>query len=165
MVFNYEVLDKGHEVGFDLYYGTSAQADQQIMHKALDHATGHVDFIADNDGYFSYCLQLPPTARGSAVRLQLVLNYGFDSEYYQKLAKKYDYDAVNLQVHKLNDMLTLTLNEADYQKHKEVEYHEVTESMNHTALWWPVVQIAILIVTGIYQVHHLKNFFKHQKLI
>jgi hypothetical protein len=111
MVFSYEVLDKGHEVGFDLYYGTTAAADQQIMHKSLDHATGHVDFIADNDGYFSYCLQL---------RFSMVLNYGFDSEYYQKLAKKYDYDAVNLQVHKLNDMLTLTLNEADYQKHKEV---------------------------------------------
>lgn len=77
------------------------------------------------------------------MRFQMTLNYGFDSDYYSKLAKKYDYDAINLQVHKLNDMLTLTLNEADYQKHKEVEYHDVTEKMNNAALWWPVLQVSM----------------------
>eukprot|EP00600_Ochromonadales_sp_CCMP1393_P014352 CAMPEP_0175014970 /NCGR_PEP_ID=MMETSP0005-20121125/10895_1 /TAXON_ID=420556 /ORGANISM="Ochromonas sp., Strain CCMP1393" /LENGTH=159 /DNA_ID=CAMNT_0016271847 /DNA_START=217 /DNA_END=696 /DNA_ORIENTATION=+ len=159
-------MDKDVTVGFDLYYGSMAAPEQQIMHKVLNDVTGHIDFVADNDGYFSYCLQLPPSQRkGTVARFKMVLNYGFDSEYYEKLAKKYDYDAVNLQVHKLNDMLTLTLNEADYQKHKEVEYHETTEKMNNAALWWPVVQIGILIITGVYQVQHLKSFFKKNKLI
>jgi hypothetical protein len=45
------------------------------------------------------------------------------------------------QVHKLNDMMTMTLNEADYQKHKEVEYHTQTERMNMAALWWPMAQV------------------------
>eukprot|EP01032_Pedospumella_encystans_P009565 gene9565-11248_t len=159
------MLDKGAEVGFDLYYGALATQDQQIMHKVFTEPSGHIDFVADNDGFYSYCLQLPPTAGEPAVRFEMVLNYGFDSDYYEKLAKKYDYDAVNLQVHKLNDMLTLTLNEADYQKHKEVEYHDVTEKMNNATLWWPVLQIIILILAGVYQVQHLKSFFKQNKLI
>lgn len=152
MVFSYELLDKGNEIGFDLYYGALALPDQQIMHKIFTEPTGHIDFSADNDGYYSYCLQLPPTSTEPAVRFQMTLNYGFDSDYYEKLAKKYDYDAINLQVHKLNDMLTLTLNEADYQKHKEVEYHDVTEKMNNAALWWPVLQVSecmILLCTTI----------------
>lgn len=141
MVFSYELIDEGNEIGFDLYYGALSLPEQQIMHKVFSDKTGHVDFVADNDGVYSYCLQLPPQSRNPVVRFHMVLNYGFDSEYYEKLAKKYDYDAINLQVHKLNDMLTLTLNEADYQKHKEVEYHEVTEKMNNAALWWPVLQV------------------------
>jgi hypothetical protein len=141
MVFSYEILDEGSEIGFDLYYGALSQPDQQIMHKVFSEKTGHVDFVADNDGSYSYCLQLPPLSKVPAVRFQLVLSYGFDSEYYEKLAKKYDYDAVNIEVHRLNDMLTLTLNEADYQKHKEVEYHDTTEEMNNAALWWPVLQV------------------------
>ena len=67
--------------------------------------------------------------------------YGFDSEHYEKLIKDHNFDAVNLQVHKLNDLLTMTLNEADFQKHKEVDYHYDTEKMNNAALWWPVVQV------------------------
>lgn len=189
MVFSYQVLDKGGEIGFDLYYGALATQDQHIMHKMLTGSSGHIDFVADNDGSYSYCVQLPPTVSEPALRLEMVLSYGFDSEYYEKLAKKYDYDAINLQVHKLNDMLTLTLNEADYQKHKEVEYHDVTEKMNNAALWWPVLQvtshalcdycfeisvtricsihsqIVILIIAGVYQVQHLKSFFKQNKLI
>lgn len=143
MVFSYELLDKGNEIGFDLYYGALALPDQQIMHKVFTESSGHVDFSADNDGFYSYCLQLPPTSSEPVVRFQMTLNYGFDSDYYAKLAKKYDYDAINLQVHKLNDMLTLTLNEADYQKHKEVEYHDITEKMNNAALWWPVLQVRL----------------------
>lgn len=183
MIFAYDIIDEGHEIGFDLYYGTLAQLDLQIMHKVLTGHSGHVDFTADNDGVYSYCIQQPPSssavssheeeegvaAKGThkvkPTRMKMALHYGFDSEHYQHLVEKYNYDSVNLQVHKLNDMLTLALNEADYQKHKEVEYHEQTEKMNNAALWWPVVQIGILILTGIYQVQHLKSFFKSNKLI
>ena len=52
--------------------------------------------------------------------MKLVINYGYDSEYYEKLAKKEHFEAINMEVHKLNDMMTFILNEADYQKHKEV---------------------------------------------
>eukprot|EP01035_Chromulina_nebulosa_P017177 gene17177-22693_t len=59
----------------------------------------------------------------------------------------------------------MTINEADYQKHKEVEYHTQTEAMNKAVLWWPIFQIGILVLTGIIQVQNLKLFFKNNKLI
>jgi emp24/gp25L/p24 family/GOLD len=37
--------------------------------------------------------------------------------------------------------------------------------MNYTALWWPIVQMAILVVAGVIQVQYLKSFFKKKKLI
>ena len=123
-----------------MYYGALGSPDQQIMNKVLKEPNGHVDFVADNDGYYSYCVQ-QAAARDTQTRLDLKVSYGYDNDHYEKLVVEHNFDTVNLQVHKLNDILTMTLNEADYQKHKEVLYHDSTEKMNNAALWWPVVQV------------------------
>ena len=123
-----------------------------IMTKQFVKPIGHVDFITDNDGVYSICMNqlefnekeelLQPT------RVKLSVNYGYDSEYYEKLSKKDHFEAINMEVHKLNDMMTLTLNEADYQKHKEVDYHTLTERMNIAALWWPMAQVCMRNLTS-----------------
>jgi hypothetical protein len=191
-VFNYEILDTDEVVMFDLYYGKKANKESVIFHKTLRDASGHIDFVTDNEGYYLLCVQQasPRTPGGGGkgskkqhaqkaskeaevtaevmrhpTRFRLAIRYGYDSEYYEKLGKKENFDTVNLDVRRLNDMLDMTLNEADYQKHKEVEYHSETESMNTAALWWPMLQIGILVLMGIFQVSHLKSFFKSNKLI
>lgn len=93
------------------------------MEKTLTEAVGHVDFVADNDGFFSICVVQNAESvenEGHPVRFKLSINYGYDNEYYEKLGKEQNFDMLNLEVHKLNDLMTMTLNEADYQKHKEV---------------------------------------------
>lgn len=190
IVFNYEILDTDEVVMFDLYYGNKQNKEAAIFHKTLRDASGHIDFVADNEGDYLLCVQQAsprPSAEKQkhkksatdnkqtpevtaevirhATRFRLAINYGYDSEYYEKLGKKENFDTVNLDVRRLNDMLDMTLNEADYQKHKEVEHHAETESMNIAALWWPMMQIGILVLTGIFQVQHLKIFFKNNKLI
>lgn len=170
IVFSYEILDAEHEVSFSLYYGSLAVEELLIMRKEFHRATGHVDFISDNDGAYSVCAQqlratYPDGQTSIPTRMRLSIIYGYDTEYYEKLQQKEHFEAVNMEVHKLNDMMSMTLNEADYQKHKEVEYHEQTERMNTAALWWPMAQIGILVVMGVFQVQHLKNFFKNHKII
>lgn len=134
-MFTYAILDVGHEIIFDLYYGELALDDLRIVNKVLKESTGHIDFVADNDGYYSYCVQQTTDSNDIPTRLDLAVKYGYDGDHYDKLIKEHNFDTVNLQVHKLNDVLTMTLNEADYQKHKEVSYHDQTEKMNTAALW------------------------------
>jgi hypothetical protein len=170
IVFSYEILDAEHEVAFSLYYGSLAVEELLIMRKEFHRATGHVDFISDNDGAYSVCVQqlratYPEGQSNIPTRMRLSIIYGYDTEYYEKLQQKEHFEAINMEVHKLNDMMSMTLNEADYQKHKEVEYHEQTERMNTAALWWPMAQIGILVVMGVFQVQHLKSFFKNHKII
>ena len=194
VVFNYEILDTDEVVMFDLYYGSKEDREAVIFHKTLRDASGHIDFVTDNEGDYFLCIQQAsprPVAEKHhshkkagdgdpsqdskklvtaevirhPTRFRLAINYGYDSEYYEKLGKKEDFDTVNLDLRRLNDMLDMTLNEADYQKHKEVDYHSETESMNVATLWWPMLQIGILVITGICQVQHLKGFFKNNKLI
>lgn len=163
MVFKYEIIDLDHHINFDIYAGEKPSPEVQLKHKEL-YKVGHIDYIAEIDGIYTYCLQQSSPQR-TVSRIKLFLSYGFDDYHYHNLLKQHNFDTVNLYVHKLNDLLTMTLNEADYMKHKEVQYHQETEKMNTASLWWPVLQIGILVVTGIYQVRHLKNFFKSNKLI
>lgn len=164
ILFAYEILDVGHEINLSLHYGALALKDLLITEKKLVDAIGHVEFIADNSGFYSICMSQSESYEHPS-RVKLTINYGYDSEYYEELSKKHGFDAVKMEIHKLNDMMTMTLNEADYQKHKEVEYHAETEEMDSAALWWPMLQIGILAITGIFQVQYLKFFFKSNKLI
>ena len=148
ILFSYQILDKGHEISFTTYYGALSNPDLQISEEILDEPVGHEELLTDNDGYYSVCLQQEGT-QPFPTRFQLDINYGRDTEYYEKLAKEMKLDPINLEVHKLNDMMTVTLNEADYMKHKEVEYHEQTEQMDTATLWWPVIQVNISFIKAL----------------
>ena len=65
----------------------------------------------------------------------------------------------------LNDELGSILAEADYMKTKEAVFHAKSKDMHEAAVWWPVCQIGILIVTGFAQVRHLTKFFEKKKLV
>jgi hypothetical protein len=111
------------------------------MHKVLSNAVDHVDFMADNSGFYSVCVSKATLSEKHPVRFKLIVNYGYDSEYYEKLSNEQNFDVLNMEVHKLNDLMVMTLNEADYQKHNEVDFHKETEDMDNAALWWPMFQV------------------------
>jgi hypothetical protein len=179
--FLYEVIDAGNVVYFDLYYGNAMDPKMSILHKELSTSSGSIDYVTDVDGNHLYCIyqkslsaDLAKTVIESAIsgkglntstRFKVLVNYGHADAHYQALAKERDFDSVNLDMRKLNDMMDLAINEADYQKYKEMEYHDETEAMNAATLWWPIAQIGILIIVGVFQVKHLKTFFKTNKLI
>lgn len=69
------------------------------------------------------------------------------------------------QVVRLTDSLAQILDEADYMKEREVEFHDTELAMERNAQWWPILQICILLLTGVFQVKHLKRFFQQQKIL
>mmetsp|Transcript_14529 Transcript_14529/g.14635 ORF Transcript_14529/g.14635 Transcript_14529/m.14635 type:complete len:210 (+) Transcript_14529:125-754(+) len=163
IVFEYKLMDEGFSVILSIYYGSFPKEDLLIVSKSLTAHSGHVDFVADNDG--GYCICATPQGREGTLRFSLSIKYGYDAEHYERLKKEQKFEALNLEIHKLNDMMTMITSEADFEKHKEVHYHKTTEKMNNAVVWWPLLQISILVLTGIFQVQHLKSFFKSTQLI
>mmetsp|Transcript_22675 Transcript_22675/g.33141 ORF Transcript_22675/g.33141 Transcript_22675/m.33141 type:complete len:204 (+) Transcript_22675:75-686(+) len=163
MTFSYEVLDKGDEVEFELFSGAVVNAEARIKQKILKES-GHIDYETAGDGFHTLCFSQKP-AKDRVTRFQLTIEYGHDAEHYEQLAKDQNVEPINLEMRKINDEMSLILNEADYMKHKEVEFHEETEAMNSAALWFPMVQIGILLLAGVFQARHLKFFFKSTKVI
>ncbi|GMH89790.1 hypothetical protein TrVE_jg6273 [Triparma verrucosa] len=65
----------------------------------------------------------------------------------------------------LRDRISFIISEADYMKSSEVEFHNQSLKMNAASVWWPVIQILVLIVTGIAWTVHLTSFFRKRKLV
>lgn len=113
------------------------------MNKIVKSNNEVFEYTTDNDGSYLFCFKNLAYEDQNFIKLDLDVIYGYSNEHYEKLVSEHDYDKVNIQIHKLNDLLSLTLNEADYQKHKEVEYHKETEKMNNAAVWWPIFQVRV----------------------
>uniref|UniRef100_A0A8B9PGJ5 Transmembrane p24 trafficking protein 4 n=1 Tax=Apteryx owenii TaxID=8824 RepID=A0A8B9PGJ5_APTOW len=49
--------------------------------------------------------------------------------------------------------------------YREERFRMTSESTNQRVLWWSIAQTIILILTGIWQMRHLKSFFEAKKLV
>uniref|UniRef100_A0A8C5MIJ9 Transmembrane p24 trafficking protein 4 n=1 Tax=Leptobrachium leishanense TaxID=445787 RepID=A0A8C5MIJ9_9ANUR len=49
--------------------------------------------------------------------------------------------------------------------YREERFRLTSESTNQRVLWWSIAQTLILILTGIWQMRHLKSFFEAKKLV
>lgn len=52
-----------------------------------------------------------------------------------------------------------------YQKQREEDFRDTSESTNARAAWWSVFQILIVVAAALWQMQHLKKFFKKRKLV
>ena len=50
-------------------------------------------------------------------------------------------------------------------QYREERFRQTSESTNQRVLWWAIAQTCILIVTGLWQMKHLKSFFEAKKLV
>lgn len=72
---------------------------------------------------------------------------------------------LQLRVRQLIDQLDQIQKEQNYQRVRESRFRQTSESTNSRVLWWSIMQIALLIVAGIFQMRHLKGFFEAKKLV
>lgn len=54
---------------------------------------------------------------------------------------------------------------ADYSKNRESAFHDKTVAMHSASMWWPIVHVCVLIVTGFTQATHIVRFFKSRRLV
>ena len=57
------------------------------------------------------------------------------------------------------------MREQSYQKEREVGFRRASESVRARVQWWSLAQTAVLLASGIWQITHLKHFFKTKKLV
>ena len=129
-----------------------------LFSKTIADHKGEVSLTTKTSAAHHLCLK-PVHKQPTPIRLDLSIDLGLGDRYYDELANTNKMDELQLQVVKLNDELAQILNEADYMKEKEVKFHRKAERMNLAAIWWPILQLCILVVTGVFQVKNLKRFF------
>lgn len=51
------------------------------------------------------------------------------------------------------------------KKNREAEFRDTSESTNSRVVWWSIAQTSILVAAGLWQITHLKNFFKVRNFV
>jgi len=97
-------------------------------------------------------------------RVQLALDYGEQAQDYTQIAKAEHLSAIEVEVRKLNDKIKQIRNEQDYQKSREAEFRDTSESTNGAVMYWSIIQTVILLTAGLAQLYLLTKFFKSKKL-
>uniref|UniRef100_A0A672TLG9 GOLD domain-containing protein n=1 Tax=Strigops habroptila TaxID=2489341 RepID=A0A672TLG9_STRHB len=72
---------------------------------------------------------------------------------------------LQLRARQLLDQVEQIQKEQNYQRYREERFRMTSESTNQRVLWWSIAQTIILILTGIWQMRHLKSFFEAKKLV
>uniref|UniRef100_A0A3Q2Y477 GOLD domain-containing protein n=1 Tax=Hippocampus comes TaxID=109280 RepID=A0A3Q2Y477_HIPCM len=98
-------------------------------------------------------------------RVHLDIQVGEHTNNYPEIAAKDKLTELQLRARQLLDQVEQIQKEQNYQRYREERFRMTSESTNQRVLWWSIAQTVILIVTGIWQMKHLKSFFEAKKLV
>ena len=99
------------------------------------------------------------------VKVQSRIDFGEHAIDYTELAKQEHMSAIELEIRKCSDKLKSIRSEHGYQVKREELFRDTSESTNSRVMWWTLFQTLILTVSAVYQIYHLKSFFKSKKLV
>lgn len=154
--------EEAHMLAVKLTLADRRHTDIVYSKTIADHK-GEVELATSSDAVHHLCLRKVADSP-KPLRVDFEINVGLSDRYYDELAAEQKMDKLQLQVVKLNDELAEILAEADFMKEKEVKFHVKAERVNLAALWWPIMQLFILLFTALFSVKNLKNYFSNKNL-
>jgi len=129
---------------------------------------GRFAFTSQAGGEHHVCFQTNSSrwfAAKKKLKFHLEMETGESAVDYEELAKQEHFSALEVSIRRLSDRLRDIRAEQNYQRNREAVFRNTSESTNSRVVWWSVVQTLILVATGMWQISHLKNFFKTKKLV
>ncbi|CAF0727710.1 unnamed protein product [Didymodactylos carnosus] len=98
-------------------------------------------------------------------RVHLDIDIGEHAVDYGQISAREKLTELQLRVRQLLDQVEQITKEQNYQRYREERFRATSESTNQRVLWWSIAQLAILVLTGVWQMRHLKSFFEAKKLV
>jgi hypothetical protein len=141
-------------------------AREIATHDAI--AEGRFAFTSQMGGEHQICLKTTTNnwlGNARTFRFQLEQESGGDAQDYGEIAKQEHLSAIEIEVRKLNDKIRAIRGEQDYQRQREEQFRDTSESTNARVMWWSIAETVILVLSGLWQISSLKNFFKDKKYV
>lgn len=141
--------------------------EQKIVMSKTYSAEGRFSFTTHAPGEHLICLYSNSSAwfGGGNLRVHLDIEVGEHAVDYNELAGKEKLTELQLRVRQLLDQVEQISKEQNYQRYREERFRTTSESTNQRVFWWSIAQLSILVVTGMWQMRHLKKFFEAKKLV
>nr|XP_025721882.1 transmembrane emp24 domain-containing protein 9-like [Callorhinus ursinus] len=130
---------------------------------------GSFTFTSQSPGEHQICLHLESIRFAlfydGKLAIHLDMQLGEHTNDYAEFAAKDKLTQLHLRVQQLVEQVELIQKEQEYQRWREERFRQTSESTNQRVLWWSILQTFILVATGVWQMQHLKSFFKAKKLV
>ncbi|XP_073746737.1 transmembrane emp24 domain-containing protein 9-like isoform X2 [Callorhinus ursinus] len=118
---------------------------------------GSFTFTSQSPGEHQICLHLESIRFAlfydGKLAIHLDMQLGEHTNDYAEFAAKDKLTQLHLRVQQL------------VEQWREERFRQTSESTNQRVLWWSILQTFILVATGVWQMQHLKSFFKAKKLV
>eukprot|EP01104_Vermistella_antarctica_P018598 TRINITY_DN694_c0_g2_i2.p1 TRINITY_DN694_c0_g2~~TRINITY_DN694_c0_g2_i2.p1 ORF type:complete len:240 (+),score=70.70 TRINITY_DN694_c0_g2_i2:45-722(+) len=150
-----------------LFEVISVQTDEVLYTRELTQR-GRVPFQAPVGGEYKICLKTSKSRWfGGAhdIRYRVSIEKDTDAVDYKQLAKKEQLSNLDVKVRLMNDKIKSVRKQQQYLKDREQSLRDTTESTNARVIWWTFAEFAVVLFCGLWQVKHLKAFFKSKKLV
>ncbi|KAJ3191686.1 emp24p/erv25p- protein [Irineochytrium annulatum] len=128
---------------------------------------GKFTFTTSEAGDHSICI----TANGgggwfssSKTKFYLDLMFG-DASHDTTSHTKTAVNDITSRIRELNNRVDIIQREQRYQREREAEFRNASEAINAKVVNWTLAQVAVLVVTALWQIRHLKQFFVSKKLV
>jgi hypothetical protein len=69
------------------------------------------------------------------------------------------------EMRRIEFMIHTMLAEANLSKDRDSIYHGRTDAMHQATIYWPIMHVGILLITGFAQTNHIVRFFKKRRII
>ena len=137
-------------------------------HRVVNHRgkpTGQFTFTAARSGEHRLCFQTHSEGwfTSSHVKMEFDMAIGETSQL--RSADQEKIDSLVGRVIDLQHRLVDIKREQVFQREREVEFRNLSESTNARVVKWSIIQLFVLGVTCAWQLTHLRGFFQKQKLV
>uniref|UniRef100_A0A8C4LZM2 GOLD domain-containing protein n=1 Tax=Equus asinus TaxID=9793 RepID=A0A8C4LZM2_EQUAS len=130
---------------------------------------GSFTFTSQSPGEHQICLHLESIRFAlfydGKLAIHLDMQLGEHTNDYTEIAANDKLTLLHLRVQQLVEQVEQIQKEQEYQRWREERFRQTSESTNQRVLWWSILQTFILVAIGIWQMQHLKSFFKAKKLV
>ncbi|XP_071948531.1 transmembrane emp24 domain-containing protein eca-like [Antedon mediterranea] len=143
--------------------------DDKVLLSKVYSDKGRFTFTSHTPGEHLICLYSNSTKWGmfnsGKMRIHLEIEVGEHANDYNQIQEKDKMTELQLRIRQLLDQVEQVQKEQNYQRYREERFRQTSESTNQRVLWWSLGQTGILLITGFWQMRHLKSFFEAKKLV
>ncbi|VDP09965.1 unnamed protein product [Soboliphyme baturini] len=169
--YKVELLDQNtrqfvQHPGIGMYVEITNPEEQVILSRLYTNE-GKFTFTSNMPGEHVICLYSNSSRwfSGGQLRVHLDIQAGEHAQDYAQIAAKDKLNELQLRIRQLLDQVDQITKEQNYQRFREELFRQTSESTNTRVLWWAIAQTFILLLTGLWQMRHLKGFFEAKKLV
>lgn len=72
---------------------------------------------------------------------------------------------MEMEIGRIEKSMHAVLKNADFLKEQDAKFHKQAQDMDSATMFWPIMQVCVLLMTGFTQARHIVEFFKQRRII